>query len=138
MTFDVLSEINYLAALVAALAFFAIGALWYSPVLFSRPWQRAIGMEPQEAQSPDPMLFLITGVAYFVQAVTLGALARSIGASDLMDGLVLGLFVGVGIVAMGLLVNASYEQRPRSLFWINAGNALLGFLVMSIIMTVWD
>lgn len=138
MTFDVLSEVNYLAALVAALAFFAIGALWYSPLLFSRPWQRAIGMDPQAAQAPNPMLFVATGVAYFIQAVTLGAIARSTGATDVMDGLVLGLFIGIGIAAMGLWVNTSYEQRPASLLWINAGNALLGFVVMSIIMTVWD
>lgn len=138
MTFDVLGEVNYLAALVAALAFFAIGALWYSPLLFSRPWQRSIGMEPQDAQAPNPMLFVVTGVAYFVQAVTLGAIARAIGATDVVDGLVLGLFVAMGIAAMGLLVNASYEGRPATLFWINAGNALLGLVVMSIIMTVWD
>ncbi|HEX6262678.1 MAG TPA: DUF1761 domain-containing protein [Actinomycetota bacterium] len=138
MTFDVLSEINYLAAVVAALAYFAIGALWYSPVLFSKPWQRAIGMQPQEAQSPNPLLFVLTAVAYFVQAVTLGALARATGGTDLMDGLVLGLFVAIGIVAMGLWVNVSYEQRAASLLWINAGNALVGIVVMSIIMTVWD
>lgn len=138
MTFDVLSEINYLAALVAAVAFFAIGALWYSPLLFSRPWQRSIGMEPQAAQSPSPMLFVITGVAYFIQAVTLGAIARSIGTTELVDGLVLGLFVGIGIVAMQLWVNTSYEGRPAALLWINAGNGLLGVVVMAIIMTVWD
>ncbi|HEX6208330.1 MAG TPA: DUF1761 domain-containing protein [Actinomycetota bacterium] len=138
MTFDVLSEVNYLAAVIAALAYFAIGALWYSPMLFSKPWQRAIGLVPQEGQSPSPMLFVVTGIAYFVQAVTLGAIARSTGATDLVDGLVLGIFVSMGIIAMGLWVNVSYEQRATSLLWINAGNALVGIVVMSIIMTVWD
>jgi len=138
LTFDVLSEINYLAALVAAVAFFAIGALWYSPLLFSRPWQRSIGMEPQAAQSPGPMLFIITGIAYFIQAVTLGAIARSTGATELMDGLVLGLFIGIGVVATQIWVNTSYEGRPPALMWINSGVGVLGFVAMAIIMTVWD
>jgi hypothetical protein len=138
LTFDVLSEINYLAALVAAIAFFAIGALWYSPVLFSKPWQRSIGLDPQAAQAPNPMLFVVTAIAYFIQAVTLGAIARSTGATELADGLVLGLFIGIGVVATQLWVNTSYEGRPAALLWINAGNGLVGFVVMAIIMTVWD
>jgi hypothetical protein len=32
------SEINWLAVLVSGLAYFALGALWYSPVLFSKKW----------------------------------------------------------------------------------------------------
>lgn len=138
MTFDVLSDINYLAALVAALAFFAIGALWYSPVLFSKPWQRSIGLDPQAAQSPSPMLFVVTLIAYFAQAVTLGAIARTIGMTELVDGLVLGLFIGIGVVATQLWVNTSYEGRPAALLWINAGIGLVGFVVMAIIMTIWD
>lgn len=138
MSFDVLSEVNYLAALVAAIAYFAIGAVWYSPLLFSRAWQRSIGRDPGAAMTPGAMLFVITGIAYFVQAVTLGAIARTIGTTELVDGLVLGIFTGVGIVAVQLWVNASYEQRPPALVWINGGVAVLGFIAMAIIMTVWD
>jgi uncharacterized membrane protein required for colicin V production len=138
MTFDVLGDINYLAALVAALAYFAIGAAWYSPALFSKPWLKAIGREGEQPETPGAMLFIGTAIAYFIQAVVLAAIARTTGATELVDGLVLGIFVGVGVVATVTWVNTSYEQRPPALFWINALNGVLGFVAMAIIVTIWD
>jgi hypothetical protein len=38
--------VNYLAVLVATIAGFATGAIWYT-VLFSKPWLKAVGpIEP--------------------------------------------------------------------------------------------
>lgn len=137
MSFDVLGDVNYLAALVAALAYFAIGALWYARPVFGNAWMRAIGMDPDRA-SPSPILFIGTGIAFFAMAVTLAAIARTIGTTDLVDGLILGLFAGVGIGAAQIWVNAAYEQRPAALFWINGLNVVVGYTVMAVIVTVWD
>ncbi len=38
-----MGEINWLAVLLGALAFFAVGALWYG-VLFAKAWQKAAGL----------------------------------------------------------------------------------------------
>ncbi|HZD18073.1 MAG TPA: DUF1761 domain-containing protein [Actinomycetota bacterium] len=141
MSFDVLGDVNYLAALVAAVAYFAFGALWYSPMVLAKPWMKAIGMDPERAgsQSPGPMLFIGTAIAYFVMAVVLAAIARSMpGATDVVDGLVLGILIGVGIGASQIWVNAAYEQRPAALFWINGANVILGYTLMAVIVTVWD
>jgi hypothetical protein len=37
-------NVSWLAVLLAAVAAFAIGALWYSPLLFARAWQREAGL----------------------------------------------------------------------------------------------
>ncbi len=136
MSFDVLGDVNYLAALVAALVFFAIGAIWYAPPVLGRVWQKAVGLS-QDQLRPNPMLFVGTFIAYFLMAVTLAAIARSTGGSDFADGLVLGLFVGIGIVAAGIWVGGAYEQR-MNLAWLNMGNGVLGIVVMAVIVTVWD
>jgi len=44
----------------------------------------------------------------------------------------------VGVAATIVWVNTAYEQRPPALFWINALNAVLGFVAMAIIVTIWD
>jgi hypothetical protein len=136
MSFDVLGEVNYLAAVVAAAAYFAIGAIWYAPPVLGKVWQKAVGLT-EEQLGPNPLVFVATFIAYFLMAVTLAAIARSTGATDFADGLVLGLFVGIGIVAAGIWIGGAYEQR-MNLAWINIGNGLLGILVMSVIVTVWD
>ena len=35
--------IDWLAVLAATIASFAVGAVWYSPLLFVKPWQRQTG-----------------------------------------------------------------------------------------------
>jgi hypothetical protein len=137
MTFDVLSEINYLAVVVAALAYFAWGAIWYAPRVMGNRWQKAVGLT-QEQLRPNPMVFVGTYIAYLLMAVTLAAIARSIpGATDFADGLVLGLFVGIGIVTAGIWVGGMYEQR-MNLAWLNIVNGLIGTIIMAVIVTIWD
>ena len=37
--------INLWAVLVSTVAFWALGALWYSPVLFGKRWQKEVGLK---------------------------------------------------------------------------------------------
>ena len=46
------SAINWLAVIVAAVAFFALGALWYGP-LFGKPWQKGVGLSDEEIKSAN-------------------------------------------------------------------------------------
>ena len=48
-----LQDINYWAVLVGILANMAIGALWYSPVMFATPWIKELGTNQEEIQQPD-------------------------------------------------------------------------------------
>jgi hypothetical protein len=36
VSFDALGELNWLAVIVGAVIYFALGALWYSPMLLGR------------------------------------------------------------------------------------------------------
>mgnify|MGYP000377311663 CR=1 FL=1 len=44
-----MAEINWLAVLLGALAFFLVGAIWYG-VLFAKAWQRAAGLSDEAIQ----------------------------------------------------------------------------------------
>ncbi|HVM12240.1 MAG TPA: DUF1761 domain-containing protein [Actinomycetota bacterium] len=135
MTFDVLGEINYLAVLAAAVAYFAFGALWYT-ALFGRAWQRATGVTQSDAGSMATA-FIGSFIGYFISAVALAAIARATGSSTVMHGIVIGSMVGLGLLTPMIWINATYERRPATLFWINAMNAVLGYTLMAIIVTVW-
>ena len=136
MTFDVLGEINYLAVVVAAVAFFAWSAIYYAPPVTGRAWQKAIGLTQEQAR-PNAGLFVASFVAYFLMSLTLAAIARATGSSDFADGVVIGLFVGVGIAAAGIFNGGLYEQRTN-LAWINIGNVVVGFIIAAVIVTVWE
>src|SRR5688572_21364961 len=46
-----MDNINYLAALVAAVSSFVIGGVWYSPILFARAWQREAGLTDDQLRT---------------------------------------------------------------------------------------
>lgn len=48
-----MNEINIWAILVATVASFALGVLWYSPLLFLKPWSREAGVNG-EANIANP------------------------------------------------------------------------------------
>ena len=60
-------DINYLGVVLGGVAFWALGALWYSPLLFSKAWQAGAGMSDEEAQSGNmPLIFGMSAVIMMI------------------------------------------------------------------------
>ena len=131
-----LSDLNWLAILVAAVAFFAVGALWYQPKVMGARWMKAAGVDPSKA-SPNPGIFVGTLIAYFLMAMVLAMIAQGIGGSSFSDGLVLGLVTGVVFVGAQAWVNVTFEGRSMDLVLVNGGIGVIGHVIMGVIVTVW-
>lgn len=141
MSFDVLGQLNWLAVIVGAVIYFALGALWYSPVLFARPWQRSIGWDPERTPPEmNPMTYVVPLFAYLVMAVAVGMIAAAVGSDSLADGIVLGLVLGVGLSLMHTLVDANFDPnkpQPWTWFAITGSYHALGLLIVSVIVSIW-
>lgn len=140
MSFD-LSGINWLPVIVGTVIYFGLGAVWYSPMLFARPWQRAIGWDP-EARPPEQRIttYITPFVAYLVMAVAVALLAKATGSDTFGEGLVLGLVVGIGLAAMHSVVDATFDpNRPQPWTWfaITASYNLIGLVVVAILVSIW-
>ena len=77
MSFSSLADLNWLAVIVAALAYFVVGAAWYAPALFGTIWMNAGGMEMPEGQRPNPIVFLTPLIGSVLAAVALGMIAEA-------------------------------------------------------------
>ena len=130
------NDLNWLAIVVAALVFFAVGAVWYQPKVMGSRWMKAVEVDPSKA-APNPWIFIGTFVAYLLMAMVLAMLAQGMGASSFGDGLVLGLYTGVVFVAAQAWVNASYEGRSMNLVLVNGGVGVIGHVLMAVIVTLW-
>jgi len=65
---------NHAAVITAALLSFAIGGLWYSPILFAKPWMRECGLNEAQARSaPMARVFGLSALAALVMAYNLAA-----------------------------------------------------------------
>jgi hypothetical protein len=131
------ADLNWLAVLVGAVAYWLLGALWYSPVLFGKKWGAITGITAENAGSPVAT-YLGSLVVMFLQVTAVAFLAHATGVTELVDGLELGLGIGVGFCALQLVLNQLYEKRSRELLAINAGYAIVGLTIASVIVTLWD
>jgi iron(III) transport system permease protein len=58
MSLDALGDLNWLAVIVAAVAFFGLGAIWYAPPVFGRAWARSAGVELPEGEQPGAAFYI--------------------------------------------------------------------------------
>jgi len=136
-----LSTANWLAILVAAVAYFALGSVWFS-VLFGKQWMALNGIPEPTPEKKEEMkkmmmpLMLKTFVMGFVMAFVIGLLAMSIGVYRCIPGIKLGL--GLSVVGVIPLIMADmYFMKPLKLWFIDAGYHVIGIILMSIIIAVW-
>jgi hypothetical protein len=141
-----MQDINYLAVLVAALAQFAIGAVWYSPALFSIRWLRALGKTPESMQGMGKKQGVAFATSFVGSLLMSFVLANTVVAFNGMDagaGAVGGFWTFVGFVFPVLLNGFLYDgslrpnENRKTLFSINGGYYLVSLLVMGIILAVW-
>jgi hypothetical protein len=127
---------NWLAALTATLVAFVIGALWYSPLMFARPWQRTLGLSDVELRSGNlGLIFLTAFVAMFLTAIGFSLVLGDAGGWQ--GGLHWGLMIGLLIVAPALAVHNAFERRPFHYWAINAGYSALTLVVYGLIIGAW-
>ena len=81
MILDYFGDLNWLAILVAAIAWFVFSAIWYSVPPLSSAWQRAAKVTPADGP-PLVMLLIPTFIGYFVTTVVIALLAKAIQATD--------------------------------------------------------
>jgi hypothetical protein len=127
MTF---AGMNYLAILVAALAAFGWGAIYYTTL--SNQWLVAVGMTKEQMQTnrtavPFIISFMALLVMAWVLAGTLGHLGP--GQVTVKNGIISALFLWLGFVVTTIFVNNAYPGRRYSLSVIDSIH-WLGVLVI--------
>jgi hypothetical protein len=138
MILDLFGELNWLAVVVATLAWFAFSAIWYSIPPLSKAWATAAKVDTTGDGPPLALLFVPTLIGYFVTTVVIGLLVAGLGIDSLGEGLVLGVVLGVGFGMVGALVNQVYEGKGSSYFLINGVNAVIAYGIVGGILSVWD
>lgn len=129
---------HYLGIVLAALAMFALGAVWFSPVLFVKAWAREAGIDPNQKPDSKTMArtFGITFVLLLVAAVVLDFFVSNwTGGEGLLHGLWVGLLAGL-LTSSTIGINFLFEKRSFLHFLINAGYDLIGFCLMGMILAL--
>ena len=135
------ANVNLLAVLVAAILTIALGAVWYSPVLFAKQWMHAHGYTPEKVEEMKKRgvvrAYAISFLCYLVMAYVVGLLVSYTQATGVVQGVWLGFLAWLGFAATLGLTGNMFSDKPIAVWVIDAGYQLAQLLVMSILLTLW-
>lgn len=135
---SVWGDVNWWAIVVATLATFALGSVYYARSVLGNVWMKLAGLTQADIKKADLKMSMgATLVVTLVSAWGLAVMEKLLSVDGWMSGAGFGLFVGLVFVATGWLVNALYEQRSIKLWKINAGYATLALVVIGAVLAAW-
>jgi hypothetical protein len=128
---------NYPAVIVAAIAYWILGAVWYG-VLFSKPWMALEHMTIEQAQSVNPVIpYIVSFLLELLVAYSVAQLCIWRNADTVGRGASVGVLVWIGFVGPIAFMNYMFEMRPKALFAINEFYPLAGLVLMGAILGAW-
>lgn len=116
------TRLNWLGIIVATVAAFFIGFLWYG-LIFAEQWMALTGVT--EESGGDPVWMLIGLVQTFVTMVGLGWFIARDGAAGWMAGLKIGLVAGVCFALMTSAYGFIYQTSNLGLLPIDWSHLLV-------------
>jgi hypothetical protein len=132
-----LHQTNYLAIIASALVYFFVGAMWYSPLLFAKPWVQHIGRTEEQLKGGSKIVFLYTFFALLVICFVTSFIIWFLGTSRYFSAIKVGLFLSLGYTSTIIAINNWYGQRSVKLTLIDSGYHIVGIVTATIIMTEW-
>ena len=130
-------DVTWLSIIVSAVAYFALGAAWY--MAFATPWMGAVGKTKEQIKEDErAWIYPLQMLATFALVVLISYLLVNVFK---VDGVGEGISAGLVLWLIAVLASSGdflYEGRNRTLFLINSGYRLAGFVLTSAIVSAWN
>lgn len=129
--------VNWLAVVAAAIAMFGLGAVWYSPLLFVKQWEKAAGIT--RTGSPGRNFALVMVGAFVINLIMAANLAFFLAGPTTTLGFAVGASVaaGLGWATLSLWLISLFESKPFAYVLVNGGYLTIGFALMGLILGLW-
>jgi hypothetical protein len=133
------SDINWLAVLVAAIAYFALGAIWFSKPVFGGRWVtlHKINMDDPEAKRGVGAIMFGSFILMLIATIGLAILAARFHFYEAISGIKLGLFTGICFASTAISVTYLYIKKPLASHFIDNLYHVVGQVIAAMIICVW-
>lgn len=141
MNTEFLKDTNWLAVLVGGIAYWVLGAIWYSKLLFANKWLAYTKINPNDPDAKKGMGVMFGG-SLVMMVLTATGLSILVHRMDItacwMSGVKLGAITGILFGATAISISYLYEKRPWGLYLINGLYTILGNIIAAIIVCCWQ
>jgi hypothetical protein len=134
-------SVNWWAVLLAGVTQMAVGAVWYSPGVFGKVWAKLVGFTQadmeQAKQKGMANAYVLTFIGALLGAFVLANVINLTNSVGAVAGALAGFWLWLGFLAPAKMGRVLWENKSKELFFLDAGHALAGMLVMGVILGVW-
>lgn len=133
------SDANWLAVLVASIAYFGLGAIWYSG-LFGKRWiaYHNINVNDPEMKKGVAGIMITSFILMAVAVFCLSLLIYRLGLHEFLSGVKIGLYTGIGFAATAISIGYLYTKKPFGLHLIDGLYHIFGHVIAGIILCLWQ
>ncbi|WP_281981108.1 DUF1761 domain-containing protein [Thalassorhabdomicrobium marinisediminis] len=129
---------GFIAVIVAAIAGFAFGAVWY--MALAKPWMAAANIKTDANGRPEgdaALPYIMAAVAMLIVAGMMRHSFALSGIGTVGKGLISGLGIGLFFISPWIMINNGYTGRPFKLTLIDGGYATFGCAVIGAVLTLF-
>lgn len=138
MDSGIFSNINWLHVLVAAIAYFALGAIWYS-FLFNKKWIAYHNIDVNQADAKKGAGAIMFGsfILMFIATIGLAIIVSRLQLNQFSSGVKWGLLTGVCFSATAISISYLYVKKPSGLHLIDGSYHIVGQIIAAVILSCW-
>ncbi|MEO6286939.1 MAG: DUF1761 domain-containing protein [Dyadobacter sp.] len=133
--FNVLADIAWLSVLSAFLAYFILGALWFT-LLFTKPYHISLGRENDTQQKPAPIFIIGPAVCCLIITMATAVLMYALKIDSYENALTFAFIIGIGFLVANTINIAINPNIPRPLLYglISGSYHLAGIIIVCVIL----
>ncbi|MEA1941562.1 MAG: DUF1761 domain-containing protein [Pseudomonadota bacterium] len=132
--------LNIIAVIVATLAFYGLGAVWYGAIfsdLWTGLWNFTDAQMTAAEAAAGPAMAL-GFVNTLVTVVFLGLALKALNADKMSSAIKWAVFLWAGFAVTTMMYDIAYAMQPVMLLVLDGAHLLIGFVLAAVLLTVMD
>ncbi len=131
---------NWLAILTAGIAYYLLGGIWFSPRIFGKQWDKAIGFDRPDKWKPGAIFYVGPLIGCLIAALATALLIAYAQPQTFLHAVLIGVILGFGYGGTITGVNAisSSMSRPGLFTIVTGGYHVIGLVLCTVIIYAWS
>ena len=134
-----LQNLNYIALVIATIASYVLGFVWYHWRVFGESWANALGLTKEEADKTEGLggAFAISLASGLAKTILIALLMSATNTSGVLDGAFLGAVIAVVFTVASLGYYNGFARTPSKLTLINSAHSVVELTLIGAIIGIF-
>jgi hypothetical protein len=134
-----IQNLNYIAVVIATIASYVLGFVWYHWAVFGEAWASALGLTKEEADNTEGLggAFAISLVSGLTKTILIALLMSATNTSGVLDGAFFGTVIATAFTVTSLGYYNGFARTSSKLTLINSAHSFVELALIGTIIGIF-